>query len=144
MDEDEFRKHRAAIPGPRCPFAKALLATCAACQLAGRINLAERELIICHESLAQQRCQQMHDLLRHNFGFAIGTLHDDAPLPHAQEMRIQCGGLRGLHDVLHGTPDVADANSLMDDVLQRWPDPEALPYSAVVHAARLHYKGRHG
>ncbi len=144
MDESAYRQTLQATQPLQCPFAKALFSGCVACPLAGRINLAEREVIVCSKADAQQRCADMHDALRHNFGFAIHTLHDDAPIPHGQEMRIQCGGLRGLQDVLRGNAEVTDVDGLMRAVLQRWPEEGEIPFSEVVHAARLHYKGRHG
>lgn len=144
MDEAAFRQRLEATHPLSCPFAKALFAGCAGCPLVGRLNLAEREIIVCRESAAQQHCGAMHAALRHNFGFAIGEVHDDAAIPHAQEMRIQCGGLRGLSDVLCGDPAVADVAGLMQGLAARWPDAEDIPYAEVVRAARMLYKGRHG
>jgi len=143
MDEAAYRRILAATHPLPCPFAKALFAGCASCRLAGRLNLAEREIIVCREQAPQQRCQAMHDALRHNFGFAIRAVDDDTPIPHAQEMRIQCGGLRGLSDVLRGEAVVADVDELMRAALQCWPEQDDIPFSEVVHAAHLHYKGRH-
>lgn len=144
MDEAAFRQTLEATHPLLCPFSKALFSGCVACAQAGRMNLAERELIVCRETVLQQRCARMHDALRHNFGFAIHILHDEAPIPHGQEMRIQCGGLRGLQDVLRGDAEVADVDELMRAALQSWPEDGDIPFSAVVHAAHLHYKGRHG
>ena len=144
MDEAAYRRTLEATHPLLCPFAKALFAGCAGCTLAGRLNLAEREIIVCREAAPQQRCRVMHDTLRHNFGFAIGEVHDDAAIPHGQEMRIQCGGLRGLSDVLCGDPAVADVDGLMRQLAGRWPDADDIPYAEVVRAARLLYKGRHG
>lgn len=144
MDEAAYRQTLQATHPLLCPFGKALFSACVACSQAGRMNLAERELIVCRKTELQTRCVSMHDALRHNFGFAIHTLHDEAPIPHGQEMRIQCGGLRGLQDVLRGDAEVTDVDGLMRAVMQRWPEEGDIPFSEVVHAARLHYKGRHG
>ncbi len=143
MDEAAFRQTLEATHPLLCPFGMALFSGCVACSQAGRMNLAERELIVCREADLQQRCVRMHDALRHNFGFAIHTLHDEAPIPHGQEMRIQCGGLRGLQDVLRGDAEVTDVDELMRAALQNWPEEGDIPFSAVVHAAHLHYQGRH-
>lgn len=144
MDEAAYKKTLQATHPLLCPFGKALFSGCVACSQAGRMNLAERELIVCSQAALQSRCTRMHDALRHNFGFAIHTLHDEAPIPHAQEMRIQCGGLRGLQDVLSGDAGVKDVDELMGAALQCWPNEGNIPFSQVVHAARLHYQGRHG
>jgi hypothetical protein len=143
MDEAAYRKTLQATHPRLCPFGKALFSGCVACSMAGRANLAERELVVCRDAARQGRCIRMHDVLRHNFGFAIHTLDDDAPIPHGQEMRIQCGGLRGLQYVLCGDAEVTDVAVLMEAVRQFWPAGD-IPYSQVVHAAHRYYTGRHG
>jgi hypothetical protein len=39
---------------------------------------------------------------------------------------------------------VENVDALLESVLQQWIELAALPYSEVVHAAALCYKGRHG
>ncbi|GAB4415285.1 MAG: hypothetical protein OHK0054_05320 [Sideroxydans sp.] len=144
MDEAVYRERIRQAEQVACPFAKAILSACAACTQATRVQVAERELVVCETPACHRRCDMLHDLLRHNFGFAIGQLRDEAPIPHAQEMRIQCGGLRALSQVLRDQAEVADVDDLLRGLLQRWPDPMEIPYAEVVHAARLLYKGRRG
>jgi hypothetical protein len=82
--------------------------------------------------------------LRRSFSFALGTLRVDTPLPHAQEMRVQCGGLKGLQDTLSGSAEVENVDQLLQSALRQWGEIEDIPYSDVVHAAATAYKGRHG
>lgn len=144
MDEAAYRERIRLAEQVRCPYAKAVLSTCVSCTQATRVQVAERELVVCESPASLLRCDALHDHLRHNFGFAIGQLDDDAPIPHAQEMRIQCGGLKGLAQVLDEHDEVVDVDELVGRALLRWGDLDDLPYSAVVHAARTCYNGRHG
>lgn len=142
MDETIFRQKLQALQQRLCPFRKAILSACVACARSDRVQIAEREVVVCSAVASHARCQELHGHLRHNFGFAVGTLHDEVPLPHAQEMRIQCGGLRGLGAVLAADPEVKDVDALLDHILQGVGSLGDIDFSAVVHAAREHYQGR--
>lgn len=127
-----------------CTFEKAVLAGCVECKRAERVQIAERESVACLNQASLSRCTSLHIHLRHSFAFALKNVHEDAALSHAQEMRVQCGGLLGLQNVLDGSAEVANVDALLDSVLQQWGELAAIPYSEVVHAAALCYKGRHG
>jgi len=143
VDERAFRQQLLEQVAHPCAFGKAVLSTCVHCHQAARVQIAEREVIACHSAPSRQRCTELHALLRHNFGFALHVTRDDVPIPHGQEMRVQCGGLKGLNVLVTGSETVADADDLLERSLQRWGTLDALPYSAIVQAARC-YKGRHG
>ncbi len=81
-------------------------------------------------------------MLHLNFTFALGVAHIDGPLPHAQEMRLQCGGLKGLQYVLDGSDEVNDVVQLLDAVQQRYGAFEQLPFQEIVQAAKTHYRYR--
>lgn len=127
-----------------CTFEKAVLARCVACNRSERIQIAEREVVTCQNAASLSRCTSLHDHLRHNFAFALGKTPDDTVLSHAQEMRIQCGGLKGLQQVLHDSCEVGDVDALLASILLEWGELAEIPYSEVVHAAAVCYKGRHG
>lgn len=143
MDETAYRQIYSEVIERPCAFEKAVLAKCVACRRAKRIQIAEREAVACLEPASRSRCILLHDQLRHSFSFALGTLRDDTPLPHAQEMRIQCGGLMGLQHVLSGNIEVDDVDGLLDAATRQWPELDDAPYSEIVHAAAQYYKGRH-
>lgn len=127
----------------RCVFEKAQLAGQAGCARVQRSLLAEREAVTCPSASSHARCLELHAQFRRSFSFALGK-PTDAVLTHAQEMRVQCGGLRGLHQVLAGDCEVHDADGLAAETLRRWGDWDGVPWSEVVHAAAQCYKGRHG
>jgi hypothetical protein len=144
MDEQAFRQRLASLAQRCCPFAKAILSDCVACSQSDRVQIAERELVVCETEASHSRCEELHELMRHGFGFSIGVLDDAAPIPHAHEMRIQCGGLKGLSRVKRGTEAVDDVDGLLRQVAPNTDALQGLPLSAVVHAARECYKGRRG
>ncbi len=142
MDETAYRQLYSEVIGRPCTFEKAVLAGCVACERSARIQIAEREAVTCNSASSLSRCTSLHDSLRQSFSFALHRVQDGAPLPHAQEMRVQCGGLKGLQYVLDGTAEVANVDALVEFVLQRWSELTDIPYSEVVHAASLCFKGR--
>lgn len=144
MDETAFRKKLSEAVDRPCTFEKAVLARCVSCARSGRVQIAEREAVTCDSASSLFRCSVLHKYLRHSFAFALGKVHDEEILPHAQEMRVQCGGLMGIQQCLNGTTQVDNVDALMVSALQQWGDLADIPYSEVVHAAALSYKGRHG
>lgn len=142
MDETAYRQTLTTSIQRYCPFEKSVLTHCAACSRAEKHNIAEREIVACNNAEAHQRCIALRDLLRHNFTFALGILHIDGPLPHAQEMRMQCGGLKGLQFALDGSDQVRDVAALVEMAQQRYGELAELPYSLIVQRANISYKGR--
>lgn len=142
MDETAYRQALTASIQRYCPFEKSVLTHCAACSKAEKHNIAEREIVACNNSAAHQSCISLRDSLRHNFTFALGKLHIDGPLPHAQEMRMQCGGLRGLQFILHGNDLVHDVAALLAMAQQKFGEMADFPYAQIVRLANTHYQAR--
>ncbi|MBK9161182.1 MAG: hypothetical protein IPM27_06415 [Nitrosomonadales bacterium] len=142
MDETAYRQKFAEVVQRPCVFEKALLSRCIPCAQERRIQIAEREAIACRDAASHARCRAAHGQLRHAFSFALGTAHDDTVLPHAQELRVQCGGLTGLRQALDGDA-AAGVDELTVMALRRWNDWDGVPWSEVVHAAAQCYQGRH-
>ena len=142
MDESAYRQALTANISHACPFEKSILSNCAACSKAEKRNIAEREIVSCNDREALQRCIALRDLLRHNFTFALGKPHIDGPLPHAQEMRLQCGGLKGLQSALDDSDDVRDVSELVAMAQQKFGELADFPYSLIVQRANIVYKGR--
>jgi hypothetical protein len=142
MDETTYRQVLSANIPEACPFEKSILSSCAACSKAYKRNIAEREVVACKDNEALDQCIELRDLLRQNFTFALGRPHIDGPLPHAQEMRMQCGGLKGLQFSLDETDEVRDVASLVAMARQKFGELAVFPYSLIVQRAHLVYKGR--
>jgi hypothetical protein len=142
MDETAYRQALITSIKRQCPFEKSILTHCAACSQAEKHNMAQREAVACNSAAANERCIALRDALRINFTFALGKLHIDGPLPHAQEMRMKCGGLRGLQFLLSGNDQVIDIAALLELAQQKFGELANYPYAQIVRLAKTYYKTR--
>jgi len=151
MDESAFRQVRDAMAAHPCAFEKAMLAGACACPVAERRNIAEREAVTCSSPPARTQCAALRALLRQNSAFALKLTQLDAPLPHAKEMKLQCGGLHGVQLALaHATAvistakaeqelaSVADVRGLVQAAREEFCGLQNLPYSAIVQSVVAH------
>lgn len=138
MDESAFRSAREAMTPRPCVFEKALLAGACACSLAARHNIAERETVACGAPAARAECAALCALLRRNSVFALKLTQPEGPLPHAQEMKLECGGLLGVQQALapaaQAPATVGDVRGLVEAARQKFGDLQNLPYSAIVQS----------
>lgn len=136
MDETEFKQTYTEYNDRPCVFAKALLARCAGCSRAQRLNIAEREAMACTSAAAWRQCGELLPLLRSNALFALRLTHADGPLPHGKEMKVQCGGLRGLRAALAPAAEgpVTDVYGLVTAATVEFGSLTALPFGAIVKA----------
>lgn len=145
MDENAYRQaYRAANP-VACPFGKAILTSHFGCEKSARVLIAERVAVSCKEEAARDRCAALHDALRHKALFTLKITHVDDEIPHAKEMKVQCGGLLGLQLVLYpemaGNAGVANIYGLVEQVMRQFGDMESLPYGDIVKSIAT-YEGR--
>lgn len=134
MDEKEFKATYRDYNDSPCVFAKALLSRCAGCSRAQKLNIAEREAMACKSDAARQQCLELLPLLRSKALFALRLTHVEGPLPHGKEMKVQCGGLRGLRAALEPDADglVADVYGLVSQAAATFGGLAALPYGEIV------------
>lgn len=140
MDHDSFRDARRALNPAPCPFERAVLAGCAGCGLAVRLSISERETIACGDAATQRGCVGLVQALRENSLFAL-KVAPGAPIPHAKEMKVLCGGLQGLQQVTFDggaeggeSAEIADVRALVLAAVARFGSLEALPFSAIMPA----------
>jgi hypothetical protein len=144
MDEAAFRSARGEINRLPCVFEKALLSRNAVCQLAATHALAERESLACTSPLARAECGRLSGLLREKSAFALRLTDTRRILPHAQVMKIQCGGLLGLQQVLDPEAPAPDVQRLTALARERYGDLESLPFSEIVKGvAAFQLRRRH-
>lgn len=126
-----------------CAFEKALLARCAHCRLAAHLAIAEREAVRCLEGGPSERCTRLRESLRRASSFALQRGDAAGPLPHAAELKLQCGGLRGLRAVVRandGLPD--DVDALAAEAESRFSSLEALPFAEIVRGVAAYQARR--
>jgi len=144
MDEAAYRSARGEINRLPCVFEKALLSRSAVCQLAVSHALAERESIACTSPLARADCGQLSGLLREKSAFALRLTTTQRILPHAMLMKIQCGGLYGLQQVLDADAPAPDVRRLVVLARERFGELAALPFSEIVKGiAAFQIRKRH-
>jgi hypothetical protein len=137
MEEDEFRDVYDRLRELPCAFEKAVLGRQCDCSQLERFNLGEREGVACGAWTAQQNCVTLLRLLRQNARFSLGATQLPGPLPHAGELKVQAGGLRGLQAL--AAPDapadrVPDVHALVSALRARYGSLEQVPFERVVRA----------
>jgi len=144
MDEHEYRELYHSINSNRCVFEKALLTRRFGCSQVARINIGDREAAGCSNPAAMDVCAELLDQMHGKATFALGMKHVNGPLPHAREMKVQCGGLLGLEAIIYETdaPEgTADIFGLIAKSIREYEEINQLPYSLLMqHIA--HYEGR--
>lgn len=134
MDESTYGAMAEGINRSPCVFERALLAGCAVCALVHRHALAEREALACTDPGARAGCRDFHARLRANSMFTLKLPDPTQRLPHALEMKLQCGGLRGLQRVLLETvpAEPPEAHALIELAQERYGRLEEAPYSRII------------
>ena len=145
MDNEAFRDTYRAINERYCPYEKAILTNNCACSKAQKFCIAEREGVHCASDEGQARCIEALEILRQQARFALKATRDSAVLPHGKAMRVQVGGLRGIHVALH--PDVpppvkiAEVYGLLLQAVERFGALGSLPFQVVIQQIAA-YQGR--
>jgi len=145
MDNEVFRRTYRAVNERFCPFEKSILTNNCGCSRGRRFCIAEREGVNCGSDAAQARCLELLDLLRRQARFALKATDERTALPHAKAMRVQVGGLRGLHAV--AMPDapvpetIEDIHGIIEAALDRFRTLAALPYQPIIRQIAA-YQGR--
>ena len=140
-NEDAYRDARKSVNPTPCAFEKGVLARCIACSKAEKHLLAERETVNCGDAAAQARCLELKTLLRGQSAFALKIPRVGAQLPHAKELKMQCGGLKGLQTAMAGTNEVEDAFALIESAMSVHKTLENFPYSDIVQSV-VHFEAR--
>lgn len=113
-----------------CVFAKALLARLAQCSLAQRQQQAERTLLNCGSPVARANCRLLAALMHERARFSLRLPPAGRPLMHAQAMRLQCGGLIALKQLLPA--DDGDVHALVGMAQERHTSLTDLPWDRLV------------
>ena len=142
MDQDAFRQTYREVNECFCVYEKSILTNRCGCSLSERFCIAEREGVECQSSEAQEQCYEYMELLKEKSRFVLKALHEGNTLPHGKAMRLQVGGLRGLHALLY--PEklvpavVADAYGVIDGCREKFGAIEKIPFQEVIHQISLY------
>jgi hypothetical protein len=145
MDNEVFRRTYRSINERFCPYEKSILTNNCDCSRAKRFCIAEREGVNCGSDEAQALCLELLELLRQQARFALKATDERAALPHSKAMRVQVGGLRGLHAVV--VPEepiptkIDDINAIVEAARAQFGRLCDLPYQPIIQQIAA-YKGR--
>ncbi|MEM7400434.1 MAG: hypothetical protein AAF304_00630 [Pseudomonadota bacterium] len=133
MDELHYRSTYSDINPQRCVFEKAINSRVCNCSKSQRFNLADREGVACQSKDGLQRCEKLIKHLHENARFTLQRLDVDR-LGHAQEIKIQNGGLLGLQIQLteHSSKNVEDVNAIVVKAQKKYKVIENFPFSKIV------------
>lgn len=133
MDEKHYKETYSNINPNRCVFEKSINSRICNCSKSQRFNLADREGVACTSNTSLDRCCQLITQLHNNARFALQRL-DVNELGHAQEIKIQNGGLLGLQGQLNGkTQDrVENIDAIITDAERIFHSIENFPYSKIM------------
>ncbi len=134
MDEQQYKITYKSINPKRCVFEKAINSRICNCIKAQRFNLADREGVACTSVYGLQRCSQLLSHLRKNARFVLQRLDVNDALAHAEEIKIQNGGLLGLQSQVENQADktVKDIDNLITMAEDKFKHLENLPYSQLM------------
>jgi hypothetical protein len=113
-------------------FGKALLAQAARCEHAAREAWGEQLTVECSSPVAHMNCTTLVALLHERARFALRLPPPGRPVMHAQALRLQCGGLAALRQLLGD--DEPDAHRLLARAQQRHGSLTELPWADLVSA----------
>lgn len=135
MDENEYRQVYDSVNDVRCVFEKAMLTRRFGCENLIKYNIAEREAAGCASATCQKECDQFLTLLRRNASFVLKLTSTGGPLPHAKELKAQCGGITGLQMLLY--PDsnenekIGNIYGLIREAKKNFNDLDQVPFQDI-------------
>ncbi|HEB95659.1 MAG TPA: hypothetical protein ENI96_04420 [Sedimenticola thiotaurini] len=145
MDQDAYHRTYREINDRYCLYEKAILAGKCSCSQASRFYLAERVGVHCGSDEGQARCETFLQLLRHHTRFTLKLTADSGALPHAKALRLQAGGINGLHLALYPERElpqpVADVYRLLLLAQRQYRELERLPYPEIIKQVAA-FRGR--
>ena len=145
MDENEYRDVYHDVNSQRCCYEKAVLTRRFGCAKMVKINIADREAIGCGDEKSLVLCRELKDQLRLKAAFALKISSGHGPLPHAKEIKAQCGGLMGLYQALNPEQEnitgVEDIATTIQQAMNQYQTLEQFPYEIIIQTI-AHFKGR--
>ena len=133
MDEKHYKKTYSSVNPHRCVFEKSINSRVCNCTKSQRFNLADREGVACTSKSSLNRCEQLISHLHDNARFALQRL-DVNELGHAQEIKIQNGGLLGLYKQLDDNESkiVEDIDATITHAENKFNHIENFPFSKIM------------
>ncbi|MCP3868552.1 MAG: hypothetical protein GY703_10735 [Gammaproteobacteria bacterium] len=145
MDQDAFLKTCREYGERTCLYEKGILSGQCDCPQAVRTHIAERVVVHCRSEEAKLGCEELLSMLQDQAVFTLKMARGSTVLPHAKAIRVQIGGLRGLHVVTYDTPSppmgIDNIHGLIQDAVNRFSRLDKLPFQEIIKQIAA-YQGR--
>lgn len=140
LDENAYRDSYETLNPLQCVFERAILRRCCGCEHSLRRYIAEREAAGCKDAAAHALCGALKTEMRHAAAFTLKLTHPDDPLPHNKQLKLQCGGLRGLAQSAGETLEETVPNifGALRTALARYGNVTALPFQEIIQYIRAY------
>ncbi|HWI83805.1 hypothetical protein [Ramlibacter sp.] len=125
-----------------CVFSKALVARAASCELSQRSCAGEHGQLACTSPAARIACGDLANLLHERGRSAMHLPPPGRPLLHVHALKLQCGGLAALKQVLV-TGD-GDVHRIVTTAQERHGSLSELPWETVITALATWQPRRRG
>ena len=143
MDEHQYKTTYKSVNPHRCVFEKAINSRICSCSRSHRFNLADREGVACNSLPRLERCNHLLTELREKARFALRRRKASQTLAHADEIKIQNGGMLGLQLQVdqNEAPTVKDIDSLIHRAESQFDGINGFPYSQLMQGI-IAYRAR--
>jgi len=115
-----------------CPFERAVQTVHFTCTQSQTTFIGEKENIICTNMTARADCIELVLLLKKNARFALKLAKHTPVLTHGQEMKLKCGGLQAIQELLNKPADENDVHQLIEGVLAEYSNLTELPFPEIM------------
>lgn len=132
----------------KCPFEHPLIGEIHGCSKAQSVSKRDGPHAVCTVTTAAARCQRLFEAFKQAALPVFDVPDDLEKMPHSVPVKIQYGGLQGLHTQLHGTGDsIPDIHVLVDAAEARFGDITRIPcadYVALMTAHKVQRRSGRG
>jgi len=115
-----------------CPFERAVQTVHFTCAQSQTTFIGEKENIICTNMTARKDCIELVVLLKKNARFALKLAKYTPVLTHGQEMKLKCGGLQAMQELLNKPAAENDVHQLIKEVLTEYNSLSELPFPEIM------------
>lgn len=125
----------------KCPFSHTLVGDSFGCSRASTVTKRDGPHTVCTEGAAAARCAALFEAFK-EAALPIFDVPDDLEqMPHSVPVKIQFGGLLGLHQALNPGDSgvITDIHALVDAALRQYGDTDGIPCADFTRNM-LHYQ----
>jgi len=115
-----------------CPFERAVQTVHFECSESQKTFIGEKEGIVCTNLNARTKCLELISELKRNARFALKITQSNPVLTHGQEMKLKCGGLQGLQQLLSKSASDNNIADLVQAAINEFNTIKELPFPQIM------------